>query len=72
MRVEPSETSVLLKEPGAKPFTLAGRGGMAGWLLVDPEGYGSDASLRAWIARGVTYASSLPPKKMAGTSKGKK
>src|SRR5438309_10331168 len=35
VRVEPSETSVLLKEPGAKPFTLAGRGGMAGWLLVD-------------------------------------
>jgi hypothetical protein len=72
VRVEPTETAALLKEPGAKPFTLAGRGGMAGWLLVDPEGYGTDATLRAWLARGVAYASSLPPKKNAGASKGKK
>ena len=72
VRVEPSETDALLREPGAKPFTLAGRGGMAGWLLVAPEGYQKDASLRTWVARGVAYASSLPAKKGAGKSKGKK
>src|SRR5467141_4258115 len=59
VRVEPAETNTLLKELGAKPFTLAGRGGMAGWLLVDPEGYESEAGLRSWVARGVAYASSL-------------
>jgi len=62
VRVEPAETEALLREPGAKPFTLAGRGGMTGWLLVSPDGYRSDASLRAWIARGTAYASSLPKK----------
>ena len=71
VRVEPAETNALLKEPGAKPFTLAGRGGMAGWLLVDSEGYASEASLRNWIARGVAYASSLPSRK-SGESKGAK
>jgi TfoX/Sxy family transcriptional regulator of competence genes len=69
VRVEPAETDALLREPGAKPFTLAGRGGMAGWLLVDPEGYETDVGLRAWVARGIAYASSLPAKK-AGGSKG--
>ncbi len=72
VRVEPGETVALLKEPGAKPFTLAGRGGMAGWLLVDPEGYESEAGLRTWIARGVAYASSLPAKSGAGKSKSKR
>ena len=70
VRVEPAETDALLREPGVKPFTLAGRGGMAGWLLVAPEGYQKDASLRTWVARGVAYASSLPAKKGAGKSKG--
>ena len=62
VRVEPEGTDALLHEPGAKPFTLAGRGGMAGWLLVDPSGYKTDGNLRTWIDRGVAYASALPRK----------
>jgi hypothetical protein len=64
-RVDPDETEALLREPGAKPFTLAGRGGMSGWLLVAPDGYQGDAGLRAWVERGVAYASSLPWKSPA-------
>jgi len=66
VRVEPDETTALLREPGAKPFTLAGRGGSPGWLLVGPPGYATASGLRAWVDRGVAYASSLPKK---GTSK---
>jgi hypothetical protein len=72
VRVEPVQTDALLREPGAKPFDL-GPGGRspAGWLLVAPSGYRTDAALRTWIGRGTTYASSLP-KKSAKKSKAKK
>lgn len=64
VRVEPAQTDSLLREPGAKPFDLAGARskGMAGWLLVSPAGYRGDAALRTWVSRGVAYASSLPAK----------
>src|SRR3989449_5424195 len=45
VRIEPSATAAMLKEPGAKPFDLAGRPGMAGWLLVAPPGYRPNAAL---------------------------
>ena len=63
VRVEPARTDALLREPGAKPFSLSGRGGMPGWLLVAPPGYRSESALRGWIGRGVEYASALPKKK---------
>ena len=62
VRVEPAETDELLREPGAKPFNLSARSGMTGWLLVAPLGYRNEAALRAWVERGVAFASSLPKK----------
>ncbi len=62
VRVEPAGTDALLREPGAKPFDIGGRPGVAGWLLVAPPGYRTDAALRTWVARGIAYASSLPKK----------
>ena len=62
VRIEPSTTAARLKEPGAKPFDLAGRPGMAGWLLVAPAGYRTEAALETWVSRGVGFASSLPRK----------
>ena len=63
VRVDPAKTDTLLREPGAKPFDLSGsRGPPAGWLLVAPSGYRTDTALRTWVARGTTYASSLPKK----------
>ena len=63
VRVDPVQTEALLREPGAKPFDLSGsRGPPAGWLLVAPSGYKSDAGLRLWVGRGVAYASSMPKK----------
>src|SRR5437867_4501146 len=62
VRVEPGQTGALLREPGAKPFDLSGSRTPAGWLLVSPQGYRSEAALRTWVGRGVAYASSLPKK----------
>src|SRR2546427_12569181 len=63
VRVDPAQTSALLREPGAKPFDLSGsRGPPAGWLLVSPLGYRTDAALRTWIGRGTADAPSLPKK----------
>ena len=49
---------------------LAGESGVSekamfgglGWVLVAPEGVATERELGAWIARGVTFARSLPPK----------
>jgi len=72
VRVDPAQTDALLREPGAKPFDLSGsRGPPAGWLLVGPTGYRTDAALRTWVGRGTAYASSLP-KKALKNSKAKR
>ena len=72
VRVDPAQTDVMLREPGAKPFDLSGsRGPPAGWLLVAPSGYRTDVALRTWVGRGTAYASSLP-KKAPKNSKAKR
>jgi TfoX/Sxy family transcriptional regulator of competence genes len=62
VRVDPAQTKALLREPGARPFDLSGSRTPAGWLLVAPSGYRTDAALRTWVARGVAYTSSLTKK----------
>src|SRR2546422_10217961 len=52
VRIEPAATAAMLKEPGAKPFDLAGRPGMAGWVLVGAAGLRSDAWLPNLGGRG--------------------
>jgi TfoX/Sxy family transcriptional regulator of competence genes len=61
LRVEPSETESLVAKPHAEPFEMRGRQ-MDGWLRVDPEGLRTKRQLERWVARGVAYAHSLPPK----------
>src|SRR5438445_10565915 len=63
VRIEPATTGAMLKEPGANPFDLAGARAMAGWLLVAPAGYRTEAPLQTRVARGVGCASSLPAKR---------
>src|SRR3989441_6063654 len=65
VRIEPAATAAMLKEPGAKPFDLAGRPGMAGWVPVGPPGYRTDAALPTWGVRGVGFASFFPKKRPA-------
>jgi TfoX/Sxy family transcriptional regulator of competence genes len=61
LRVNPEETEALLGKPHAQPFEMRGRT-MQGWLRVAPEGVRTKRELERWVARGVTYARSLPSK----------
>jgi len=61
LRCEPAETEELRRKPHAGPFEMRGRV-MDGWLRVDPEGLRTKPQLERWVARGVSYARSLPPK----------
>jgi TfoX/Sxy family transcriptional regulator of competence genes len=63
VRVDPAEDEALLAEPGAAPMEMGGRGPMKGWLRVSPDVLEADEVLAAWVARGVGYAKTLPPKK---------
>ena len=62
VRVDPEETDRLVAKPHARPFEMRGRE-MRGWLRVDPEGVRTKRQLEPWVARGVSYARSLPPKR---------
>jgi TfoX/Sxy family transcriptional regulator of competence genes len=61
LHVDPDATDELLAKPHAEPFEMRGRA-MRGWLRVDAEGLKTKAQLELWVARGVGYARSLPPK----------
>jgi len=50
-----------LRQPHARPFDMSARP-MRAWVLVAPEGVRTDAELAGWVARGVSFARSLPPK----------
>jgi hypothetical protein len=61
LRCDPDETDVLLDRPHTSPFEMRGRV-MEGWLRVEPAGLHTRAQLARWVAIGVSYARSLPPK----------
>ncbi|HEV7656191.1 MAG TPA: TfoX/Sxy family protein [Mycobacteriales bacterium] len=61
LRVDPADTESLLDEPLVRRFEMRGRE-MDGWLRVDPEAVRTDDELRRWVAHGVAYARSLPPR----------
>jgi hypothetical protein len=62
LRVEPAETDALLSGKHTRPLLMRGRE-MQGWLRVDPEGLKTKRQLERWVARGVSYARSLPAKR---------
>jgi hypothetical protein len=61
LRCEPEHTDELVRPPHVDRFVMRGRP-MDGWLRVDAEAVAEDDDLRRWVARGVDYAASLPPK----------
>jgi TfoX/Sxy family transcriptional regulator of competence genes len=62
LRVDPAQTDALVQDPDARRFVMRGRE-MDGWLRVDVTGLATDRQLEQWVARGVAYARSLPPKR---------
>jgi TfoX/Sxy family transcriptional regulator of competence genes len=61
LRVDSAETDALLRSEHARPFEMRGRA-MQGWLRIDVAGVRSKRELERWVARGVSYARSLPSK----------
>ncbi|MCU1459678.1 MAG: hypothetical protein JWL73_3770 [Actinomycetia bacterium] len=61
LRVDPAETDALIKKPRAQRFVMRGRE-MNGWLHIEADAGTTTRELRRWIALGVAYARSLPPK----------
>ena len=61
LRCDPEETETLVSQPHASRFEMRGRA-MDGWLRVDAEGVDAPEELERWVAVGVDYARSLPPK----------
>jgi hypothetical protein len=50
-----------LRQPRVRPMEFAGKA-LSGFVLVDPEGFTSDAALAAWVQRGLDFASTIPVK----------
>jgi hypothetical protein len=61
LRVEPAQTGKLATRSHAQRFVMRGRE-MDGWLRIDAEGVKTRRDLARWVAVGVGYARSLPPK----------
>ncbi len=61
LRCDPEETESLAGEPGVGRFEMRGRA-MDGWLRIEGEAVESRDELERWVAVGVDYARSLPPK----------
>src|SRR5262245_1246504 len=62
VRVGPGRYDDAVAQPHARPMDFTGRP-LAGMVYVAPEGLRTAASLAKWVGRGVSFVSSLPPKK---------
>ena len=62
MRCDPDETDALLAKPHTATLVMRGRE-TRGWLRVEAEGVKTKRQLERWVARGVAFARSLPPKR---------
>jgi hypothetical protein len=61
VRVNPQEADSLVDGEQVTPMVMGGRQ-MRGWLRVDTAAVSTAEELEQWVARGVTYARSLPAK----------
>ncbi len=62
VRVDPDDTAALLRRAHVGPFEMRGRE-LNGWIRVNDAGVRTKRQLTPWVARGVAYARSLPPKR---------
>jgi TfoX/Sxy family transcriptional regulator of competence genes len=61
VRVAPDQYDDALAQPHARPMDFTGRP-LVGMVYVAPEGLRNAAALAKWVARGVTFVSSLSAK----------
>jgi hypothetical protein len=60
LRVDPAQTEALIAAPEASRFVMRGKA-MDGWLRITVDDL-DDKAFNTWVACGVKYARSLPPK----------
>ena len=61
VRVGAGAQQSMLGEPHVSPMDMGGRT-MTGFVRVAPEGYRTEAALKAWITRGLDVVATKPPK----------
>jgi TfoX/Sxy family transcriptional regulator of competence genes len=61
VRVGPEQYEAALALPHARPMDFTGKT-MRGMIYVDAVGARNADELTAWVGRGLTYVTSLPPK----------
>lgn len=61
IRMNPDEANPLIDDKHVTPMVMRGRE-LDGWLRVDASVVRTARQLSKWVARGVTYARSLPAK----------
>lgn len=61
VRVGPDGYDEALTRPHVREMDFTGKP-MRGLVYVDPSGVTEDDDLESWVRRGVSFASSLPPK----------
>ena len=61
VRVGPEDYPQAVERPYAREMDFTGRA-LNGFVYVAPDGLAKKADLEAWVARGVSFAASLPPK----------
>lgn len=65
VRVDPSQGDKLVSTGAAEAMEMRGRQ-MSGWLRVPGEAVRTKRQLARWVALGIAYAGSLPPKAHKG------
>jgi TfoX/Sxy family transcriptional regulator of competence genes len=61
VRVGREDYERALARPHVKPMKFAGRP-LAAFVLVEPDGYRSDAALAKWVQQGIDFVATLPAK----------
>ena len=61
VRVDPDDSAKLVDTTPAEVMVMRGRE-MAGWLRVSSDDVRTKRQLSPWVARGSSYAASLPAK----------
>jgi len=64
IRVGATTQDKVLREAHVRPMEMRGRT-VAGFVRVASDGYSTDAALKKWIDRGLTFLATLPPKQLA-------
>jgi len=62
VRLAPEDTVQALTQKHTRIFDLSGGRTMKGWILVQPKGLATDATLGKWVTVGVKFAATLPAK----------